>query len=84
MPPPTKLREVQRLSGRIAALGRFISKLGEKTLPFYHMMKKTDKFEWTEEAQAAFFHLKHALSTPPILVAPAPKEPIFLYIGVTN
>ena len=45
MPPPTKLWEVQRLFGRIAALGRFISKLGEKALSFYQLMKKADKFE---------------------------------------
>ena len=72
------------MSGRIAALGRFISKLGEKALPFYKLMKKTDKFKWTEEAQAAFVHLKHVLSTPPILVALAPKQPIFLYVAATN
>ena len=84
MPPPTKLRKVQRLSGRIAALGRFISKLGEKALPFYQLMKKADKFEWTEEAQAAFTYLKHVMSTPPTLVAPVPKEPIYLYVAATN
>ena len=84
MPPPTKLREVQRLSGRIAALGRFISKLGEKALPFYQLMKKADKFEWAEEAQVAFTQLKRVLSTPLILIAPAEKEPIFLYVAATN
>ena len=47
-------------------------------------MKKADKFEWTEEAQAAFTHLKHFLSTPPILVAPAKEEPIYLYVAATN
>ena len=47
-------------------------------------MQKADKFEWTKEAQAAFIHLKHVLSTPPILVAPTPKEPIFLYVVTTN
>ena len=57
MPAPTKLREVQRLAGRVAALSLFISKLGEKALPFYQQMKKMDKFEWTEEAQDAFDQL---------------------------
>ena len=50
MPEPSKLWEVQQLSGRIAALSRFISKLGEKALPFYQLMKKTDRSEWTPEA----------------------------------
>jgi hypothetical protein len=40
---PTKLHEVQQLAGRIAAQSRFIARLGEKALPFYALMKKTDK-----------------------------------------
>ena len=35
---------VQRLEGHIAALSRFISRLGEKAIPLYQMMKKTDNF----------------------------------------
>jgi hypothetical protein len=48
-------------------------------------MKKTDKkFEWTEEADAAFAHLKKVLSTPPVLVAPKEREPLVLYIAATH
>jgi hypothetical protein len=39
---------------------------------------------WTPEADAAFCDLKHMLSSAPLLVAPAPKEPILLYIAATN
>ena len=84
MPEPSKLRDVQQLSGRVAALSRFISKLGEKALPFYQLMKKTDKFTWTPEARAAFADLKHTLSTPPVLVAPREKERLYLYVAATN
>ena len=84
MPAPTKLHEVQRLAGRVAALSRFISKLGEKALPFYQLMKKTDKFEWTEEAQVAFDQLKKTLTTSPVLVAPLENEPLYLYVSATN
>jgi hypothetical protein len=55
---------------RITALSRFISKLGEKALPFYRLLRKTDNFMWTEEAQAAFNNLKRRLSTSPVLVTP--------------
>jgi ribonuclease HI len=59
--------------------------LGEKALPFYALMKKSDdKFEWTEEADTAFAHLKKVLSTPPMLVAPNEKEPLLLYIAATH
>jgi hypothetical protein len=55
MGKPTKLHDIQKLVGRVAALSRFIARLGEKALPFYALMKKSDdKFEWTEEADAAF------------------------------
>jgi hypothetical protein len=46
MGKPTKLHDVQKLAGRVAALSRFIARLGEKALPFYALMKKLeDKFE---------------------------------------
>lgn len=84
MHPPTKLREVQQLAGRVAALSRFISKLGEKALPFYQLLKKADKFTWTDEAQAAFENLKRTLATPPVLVTPHEQEPLYLYVAATT
>jgi hypothetical protein len=48
MAKPTKLHEIQQLAGRVAALSRFIARLGEKALPFYALMKNTNKkFKWT-------------------------------------
>jgi hypothetical protein len=85
MGKPTKLHDVQKLAGRVAALSRFVARLGEKALPFYALMKKSDdKFEWTEEADIAFAQLKKVLSTPPVLVAPKEKEPLLLYIAATH
>ena len=47
-------------------------------------MKKSDKFEWTPEAEDALKDLKRLLTTPLILVAPREKEPLYLYVSVTN
>jgi hypothetical protein len=59
MGKPTKLHDVQKLVGRVAALSQFVARLGEKALPFYALMKNSDdKFEWTEEADTAFAQLK--------------------------
>ena len=55
---PACINDVQRLAGRVAALSQFISRLGEKALPLYQMMKKTDTFVWSEAADAAFEDLK--------------------------
>jgi dsDNA-binding SOS-regulon protein len=85
MGKPTKLHDIQKLAGRVAGLSRFVARLGEKALPFYALMKKSDdKFEWTEEADTAFAQLKKVLSTPPVLVAPKEKEPLVLYIAATH
>jgi dsDNA-binding SOS-regulon protein len=85
MGKPTKLHDVQKLAGRVVALSRFVARLGEKALPFYALMKKSDdKFEWTEEADTAFAQLKKVLSTPPVLVAPKEKEPLLLYMAATH
>jgi hypothetical protein len=85
MGKPAKLHEVQQLTGCIAALSQFVARLGEKALPFYALMKKSHKkFEWIEEADAAFSQLKKVLSTPPVLVAPKEREPLLLYIAATH
>ena len=81
MKEPTNLRGVQQLTGRLAALSRFISRLGERALPFYQLLKKTEKFKWTTEAREAFADLKRTLSTPPILAVPKEREPLYLYIA---
>src|SRR5664279_715810 len=66
MKEPTNLRGIQQLAGRLAALSRLIAKLGERALPFYKLLKKSDKFEWTPKAKTAFPDLKRALSTKPV------------------
>src|SRR3954462_15846408 len=53
-------------------------------IPLYQLMKKTDKFTWTPQADEAFKELKRMLSTAPVLVAPIEKEPMLLYIAATT
>jgi hypothetical protein len=42
---PTGKKDMMKLTGMMAALGRFINKLGEKGLPFFKLLKKFDRFE---------------------------------------
>jgi hypothetical protein len=50
MKRPTGKKDVMKLTSMMAALGHFISKLGDKGLPFFKLLKKSDKFEWIDEA----------------------------------
>ena len=82
MQPPLRLKDMKLFMGCVA-LGRFISKLGDKSLPFFKIMTRSGPFKWTPEAAAAFEELKRYLVSPPILVAPRPREPLRLYLAAT-
>jgi hypothetical protein len=68
----------------MAALNRFISRLDKKGLPFFKLLKKTSKFEWTEEAKKAFESLKVYLTSSPILTPPKRHKDMMLYIATTS
>jgi hypothetical protein len=84
MAKPSNKKDVMKLTGMMAALGRFIRKLGEKGLPFSMLLKKADKFVWDDEAQKAFEALKESLTTPLVMTPPIPKETLLLYISATT
>ena len=84
MKPPTCVKDVQKLMGCTAALSRFISRLGEKGLPFFKLLIDSEKFTWTPEANKAFAELKQFLTTPPVMMAPQADETLLIYIAATN
>jgi hypothetical protein len=81
---PTCIKDVQKLTGCMAALNRFISNLGERRLPFFKLLKHEEKFVWTLEADQALAQLKDFLSKLPVLMAPRKKEQLRLYLAVTT
>ena len=54
MVPLKNIKEVQSLNGRVAALNHFVSKVMDKCLPFFKVLRKA--FKWTNEYQG---HLKN-------------------------
>ena len=49
---PKTIKEVQKLTGRIAALNRFVFRATDKCLPFFKTLKQA--FAWTDECEATF------------------------------
>jgi hypothetical protein len=84
MKAPTCIKDVQKLTGCMATLNRFISKLGERGLPFFKLLKHQEKFVWTPEADQALAQIKNFLSKPPVLTAPRKKEQLLLYLAATT
>ena len=75
------IKEVQSLTGRVAALNKFVSKATDKCLPFFKTLKRT--FVWTEECETAFQELKHYLSNPSLLSPSNEGKDLFLYLAVS-
>ncbi|XP_056854370.1 uncharacterized protein LOC130503826 [Raphanus sativus] len=83
LPSPKNSQEVQRLTGRIAALNRFISRSTDKCLPFFELLRGNKRFIWDDKCEEAFGQLKRYLTTPPALSKPEAGDILTLYIAVT-
>jgi dsDNA-binding SOS-regulon protein len=79
-----RVKDMQKLTGCLAMLSRFISRLAEWTLPFFKLLQKSRPFVWIEDAEEALQDLKRYLSSQPVMVAPEPSEPLLLYIATTS
>ncbi|KAL0319786.1 UNVERIFIED_CONTAM: Pro-Pol polyprotein [Sesamum radiatum] len=84
MKPPRNIREVQRLTGHLAALNRFISRSSDKGLPFFKVLKKIENFQWTPQCQEAFEKLKGYLTSLPLLTKPVEGEHLYLYLATSQ
>jgi hypothetical protein len=81
--PPTNLKELQSLLGKINFVRRFISNLSQKVLPFSPLLriKKDQKFVWGDEQQKSFNEIKEYMKEPPVLVPPQLNKPFKLYVA---
>nr|GEU37233.1 retrovirus-related Pol polyprotein from transposon TNT 1-94 [Tanacetum cinerariifolium] len=80
---------MQSLSGKLAALNRFISRSAEKSLPFFKTLKNItkenkDDYRWTEDAELAFQELKKTILNLPSLITPIPKEMLYVYFSTSQ
>jgi hypothetical protein len=80
--PPTNLKELQSLLGKINFVRRFISNLSQKVLHFSPLLriKKDQKFVWGDEQQKAFNEIKEYMKEPLVLVPPQLNKPFKLYV----
>ena len=79
MVSPKTVKEVQRLTGRVAALNKYVSKATDKCLLFFKFLKQT--FQWTDEFEVAFQNLKEYLAKPSLLSLLVEGEYLFLYLS---
>jgi hypothetical protein len=84
MQDPVSVKDVQKLTGRVAALNRFIPKAAERSLPFFQVLRSAKNFQWSEPQKRAFQELKDYLSNMTKLCPPEPKSPLLLYVSASS
>jgi hypothetical protein len=84
MASPRSMKDIQQLTGRIAALSRFLPASAKRYLPMFKILKKQDSFNWTQECEDAFQELKASLASLPVLTKPTTGNTLVLYLAVTD
>ncbi|XP_027345819.1 uncharacterized protein LOC113857806 [Abrus precatorius] len=81
---PQNVKEVQRLASHIAALARFLPIMADRSRPFINLLRKSQKFTWTDECEAAFIQYKKILATPHVLTKRKPEKDMIIYLAVSD
>ncbi|KAL5829304.1 hypothetical protein ACOSQ3_018772 [Xanthoceras sorbifolium] len=81
---PKSIKDVQKLTGRLVALNRFISKSSEKCKPFFDSLRKSKSFDWNQTSEDALQNIKRYLVDPPLLSKPKEGETLLLYLAVSE
>ncbi|XP_025628241.1 uncharacterized protein [Arachis hypogaea] len=84
MTSPKNINDIQKLTGRLTALSRFLGASAQKAIPFFRVMKKGTLFKWEAECEKAFQHFKKVLAEPPVLAKPQTGETLYLYLSITE
>jgi hypothetical protein len=83
MAPPQSTKDIQRLTGRLAKLNRFISRSTERSLPFLKTLHGAKRLHLGPEQAATFESLKQYLSDLTTLTSPDLALPLLLYIAAS-
>ncbi|XP_015950200.1 uncharacterized protein LOC107475065 [Arachis duranensis] len=82
MTSPKNLEDIQKLTGQLTALSRFLGASAQKAIPFFKLMKKGAPFKWETECEEVFQHFKRVLVEPPILAKPLTGETLYLHLSI--
>ena len=68
------------MTGRLVALGRFISWFTDRLNPFFVTLKGANQAGWDQECEA----INQYLAEPPFLASPEPNETLFVYLAISD
>jgi hypothetical protein len=83
-PTPENVHELKRFLGLAVYYRRFIKDFSSIAAPLHLLLKKDQKWEWTEEQTCSFDKVKEKLISAPLLVHPDYTKPFYLYTDASN
>ena len=83
-PAPSLRKGVQQLTGRLAALRRFISRFTDRLKSFFATLRVINRAGWNEECDKALVAIKRYLAEPPMLASLEAGETLFIYLAVSD
>jgi hypothetical protein len=82
--PPTTVSEVRSFLGLTDYYHRFIPNFSKIAKPITELLKKGNKYLWSETCDEAFEHLKRLLTTSPVLAQPDTTKPFDVYCDASS
>ena len=61
-----------------------VSRAADRCVPFFDMLRESNKFEWTDKCEQALQDLKEHLGRPLLLSKPIVGEKLYLYLLVSK
>lgn len=80
---PRTIKEIQRLTGCIVALNKFISRAIDKCFYIFKILR-TKSVDWRPKCNKAFHDLKDYLGKAPLLAKPINEEKLYLYLSISS
>lgn len=84
IPAPSSKKELQRLTCKLVALERFITRFTDKLRLFFLVLREASAIGWTDNYQNAFEEIQHYLTQPPILSSLQPGKQLYMYLAISN
>nr|CAN82630.1 hypothetical protein VITISV_028132 [Vitis vinifera] len=73
-PPPRNKKELQRLTGKLVTLGRFIARFTDELRPFFLAIRKAGTHGWTDKKLYMYLAVSEWAISAVLFRCPSPKE----------
>ena len=77
--PPTNVSVVHSFLGLVGYYRKFVEGFSKIEIPFTNLLKKDQKFEWSDTCQHSFEELRQRLTTAPLLALPSGQDGYVVY-----